>query len=469
MPYTIKFQHTSLNQIFHLKGWSKVLFGILAFIVAGLVYWFLPDSCPEAARRCAFILVLAAGFWAFEIFPLYVTSLLVVLLLIFALAKPGGVMNMDRKGYTMFLVPFASPVIMLFFGGFMLAAAMHKYQADRWVAERILTRFGRHPYSIIVGLMVTTAVLSMWISNTAATAIMIGIIQPFIEKISPENPFRKGVILSIPFSANLGGMATPIGTPPNAIAIGFLSNEGIYLSFVDWMLIAIPLMIILLALASAILFFFYRPEEGFSTGFTVSEEKPTAKGKWVLAIVLGTILLFVTSPLHKIPESLIALLCAGVLTATGLLSREDVKRLDWDILLLMWGGLALGAGVKETGLGDWIVSQPLFEHRGLLLVVIFSILAMGLSLFISNTATAALLLPIALDIHGANKLFLAVTIALSCSVAMIFPVSTPPNAIAYSTGLIKNKDMVKAGAAIGFISLLIILVGYRVVIPFVCD
>ena len=430
-------------------------------------YLFLPDSCPEAAKRCAFIFVLAAGFWAFEIFPLHATSFLVVLMLIFFLARPGGVLQMDEKGYKMFLVPFASPVIMLFFGGFVLARAMQKHKVDVWIARKILAYFGTKPYFLMLGLMLTTSFLSMWISNTATCAIMMGIILPLVDKIPFDDPYRKAVILSIPFSANLGGMGTPIGSPPNAIALGALSNNHIFLSFIHWMLICIPLMIILIFIASFYLKYLFPSKKEIYDFFSIEEVKVTVEGKLVFVIAIFTILLFITSPIHGIPEPLTALLCAGILMATRMLNREDIKKLNWDVLILMWGGLALGEGVKETGLGDWIVGQPIFEHRGLILVLLFSFLGFSLSLFISNTAAAALLMPIALGIHMADKTVLAITIAISCSIAMIFPISTPPNAIAYASGKISNRDMVFAGSFIAITSLVIMLVGYQVVIPFV--
>jgi len=447
----------------------KGMVAILTTFIAVAVYLFLPESCPEAARRCAFVFVIAAGFWAFEIFPLYVTSLVVVLLLIFTLAKPGGILGLDRLGYKMFLVPFASPVIMLFFGGFVLASAMRKYRVDSYLAHEILLQVGDRPYSVLIGMMLTTAFLSMWISNTATTAVMMGIIHPFHKGGDQKDPFRKALLLSIPFAANLGGMGTPIGSPPNAIAVGFLSDFGLSVNFIEWMIICVPLMLLLLLIASGVLYYLFPPSYDRLDIESIEKIILGPAGRSVVLIAFVMILLFLTSPIHGIPEPLTALLGAGLLFTTGLLDQQDFKQIHWDILVLMWGGLALGVGVEKTGLGEWIVDLPIFESRGFFLVAMLSALAFILSLFISNTASAALLLPIALSIPIENKMMLAITITLSCAIAMIFPISTPPNAIAYSTGLIKNREMVLAGSIIAIISLMVILLGYQIVIPAVID
>ena len=231
----------------------NIKLGILSLFIAGFVYLALPETCLEPARRTAFIFVLAALFWAFEIIPLYATSLGVVLMLILGLARPGGVLDMDQNGYKIFLLPFSSPVVMLFFGGFMLAAAMHKYGVDHLLAKWLLKLFGNRPYFVMLGFMVTTACLSMWLSNTATAAMMIVMVGPLLSCLDSDDAFRKALALSIPFGANIGGIGTPVGTPPNAIAVGILSDHGIHLNFLSWMLMAVPLASVILILTSVIL------------------------------------------------------------------------------------------------------------------------------------------------------------------------------------------------------------------------
>jgi sodium-dependent dicarboxylate transporter 2/3/5 len=444
------------------------LLAFLFVILAALTYFFLPDSCPEAARRTAFVFVIAAGFWACEILPLYGTSLLVVLLLIFTLAKPGGVMGFDRTGYTVFLVPFSSPIIMLFFGEFVLAKAMAKYQLDELITEKILNRLGGKPKPVLLGMMLTTAFLSMWISNTAATAIVLGVTLPLIAQLDEEEPFREGLILSIPFAANIGGIATPIGTPPNAIALGNLAERGIHLDFFHWMLMAVPLMLVLLAVAYVFLLLLFPLSRQKSHVFALPKA-PEVRGeaRWILTLFFAVILMWMTTPLHEIPEALTALLAAGVLVMAGWVSREDIKHLDWDVLVLMWGGLALGKAMEITGLAHWVLGLPLFGLDGVSLVMLFAVLAFLLSLFMSNTATASLLVPLAMGLEGESPVIMAVVLALSCSFAMVFPISTPPNALAFSRSGVHSQDMIRAGIIVSVLCLLTLLAGYHWVVPWV--
>lgn len=433
--------------------------------IALLVYWLLPESCPEAARRTAFVFVVAAILWAFEILPLYVTSILIVVLLAFSLGKPGGVMNMGFSGYTLFLLPFSSPVIMLFFGGFMLGQALKKYRVDRFITHAVIGKFGTKPIAVLFGILVSSALLSMWISNTVATVIVLGIVLPSLEAVDIKGSFKKALLLAIPYGANVGGIATPIGSPPNAIALGFLAEYGYHLDFFDWMSICIPLMLLILVVTGCVLYLFFPAKDQAIQLLPDEEVVLGLKGKLVLIIAGLTILFFLTFPLHRIPEPLVALLSVTMLLVTGLLNEEDLKAIAWDILILMWGGLALGLAVAKTGLAAWFVTLPIFEQHGPLLVLTFCIAAVFFSMFISNTATVALLLPVALGIDGENKIALAITITMVSNLAMVFPISTPPNAIAYSSHLFKTKDMVKAGLVISLLSVVLILIGYELVIP----
>ncbi len=442
---------------------------MLSLLTAFGVYMLMPETTPEAARRVAFIFAFAALFWALEIIPLYATSMVVVLLNIFMLTRPGGILDMDHTGYQTFLLPFASPVIILFFGGFVLATALHKYGIDRIIAQQLMKWFGKKPFWVMLGMMGTTAFLSMWMSNTATAAMMIVMVRPMYEQLEKDDPFRVSLVLSIPFAANIGGIGTPVGTPPNAIALGIMAQHGIHLNFVQWMLMAVPLSIILLMVIAGILFFMFRPKH-HEVELSISANTKTGyRAKGVIIIGVFTILLWLTSGLHGIPEALVGLLAAGMYAASGLLNKNDFKNLDWDVLILMWGGLALGRGMEISGLSEWIVSLPIFEHHGFILFAIVCILAVVMSTVMSNTATATLLIPIIIALQTANPIMLAITVALSCSFAMALPVSTPPNAIAFASNIIRGNDMFKAGSLISVISLIILLLGYNMVLPMVFD
>lgn len=438
---------------------------VIIVILAVLTYLLAPDSMTEVSKRELFIFVIAAFFWAFEIVPLYATSILVVILEVLLLCRPGGILGMNTAGYEVFLLPFGSPIIILFFGGFILAKALKKYEIDQMIATHLLKIFGHSPYFIMVGFMVTTAFLSMWMSNTATTAMMIAMVLPLLGQLDEKDSFRTGLILCIAFAASIGGMATPVGTPPNAIAIGILANKGINVDFLSWMKMAFPLSMILLAMASLILYVLFPPKNNNLVLKFENHKKLNKDAVITILIALLTIGLWLTSSLHGIPSAVVALLAAGLFALSGLLQKEDFQALNWDVLILMWGGLALGKGMEISGLAKWVVALPLFAQKGTVLVIVFCILAVALSTFMSNTATANLLIPIVMIIPGESNTILATTIALSCSLAMALPVSTPPNAIAFATNMLKSKDMFKAGLAISILSVAIILLGFKFVLP----
>lgn len=434
---------------------------------ATLVYLLFPSDAGEATRRTAAIFVMAAGFWAMEIIPLYATSLLVVLMNVFLLARPGGVLDMDEQGYQIFLVPFASPIIMLFFGGFVLAAALHKYQLDHRMAALLLRAVGKRPFAILCGMMAITAFLSMWVSNTATAAMMMVLVRPLCDQLEDQPRFRAGLVLSIPFGANLGGIGTPVGSPPNAIALGILQQQGFRISFLNWMLFAVPLMLILLVLSALWL---HKRHPATVSRIAFELDPPASlnrKERRVALIALGTVLLWLTSGWHGIPEALVGLLAAGAFAALSLLDREDFKQLNWDILLLMWGGLALGRGMEVGGLSEWVVGQPLFQVEGLLLIAIATAVALVLSTVMSNTATATLLLPIVVALSGGHPLVLGVTVALACSFAMALPVSTPPNAIAFASNRIRSLDMLQSGLVISLFSWTLLILSTPMLRPLI--
>jgi len=432
-----------------------------SIFLAGVVYLLMPPEAGEAARRMAFVFVLAAILWAFEIIPLYVTSVLVVVLQTFLLAQPGGVLGMTEGGYKVFFMSFGDPVIFLFLGGFVLAAVLQKYEIDKMIAVRLLNVFGHKPYFIMLGFMLVTAFFALWMSGTATTAMMLAMVMPFLKQIHEQDPFRTALILAIPFSASIGGIGTPIGTPPNAIAIGVLAEHGVYVDFITWVKMALPLAVVLVVIASWVLYWMF-PAKAKHLTFAVKLERVFdhhARAAGVIA--LFTIIMWLTSSLHKIPAALVALFSICAFLLRRLLHKEDLKKIDWDILILMWGGLALGDGLEMSGLAQWLVGLPLFEQQGFMLVVVFCILTAVLTTFMSNTATANLVLPLVMVIPGESKILLATTVALSCSLSTALPISTPPNAIVFATQMIRSQDMLKAGLVISVISIALMLLALK--------
>jgi solute carrier family 13 (sodium-dependent dicarboxylate transporter), member 2/3/5 len=434
-----------------MRGLLLVAIAIICSVAA---YLLLPDTIAEPARRVIAVFVLAVFFWAFEIVPLFATSLIIVVLLSLLLTSP-----------TFFLVPFASPVIMLFLGGLVLAQAAARHGVDHFLLTRMLRRLGNSSYRVLIGVLLITAFFSMWISNTASAAMMLILIKPVVDGLSGNDPLRKGLILAVAFGANLGGIGTPIGTPPNAIAMGILRDYGMQLNFLTWMMIAVPLAILLLALVAPILLLFFRPQSATITYAPEKSKRLSGQGISVLVIAAIVILLWLTTPLHHISEAIVALIGVAALTAFRLVRKEEFRQVQWDVLVLMWGGLALGEAVQTTGAIDHLLAYPLFAELGMGLIVAIAVVAVLLTSFISNTATANLLLPIAVSINPAHAHLFSITVALACSFSFAFPISTPPNALAYGTGEINVKDMFKAGGVASVIALLVTLVGFQYVIP----
>lgn len=438
---------------------KKFLLGFFTLLACFITLIALPDHIPTSANRVIVIIIFAIFFWGFEIVPLYATSILVILGLTLFLQK--------ELGFQAFLLPFSNPVIFLFMGGLTLAAAAHKHDVDRFLMEKMIAKIGHSTKALVLGVLVTTAFFSIWISNTAAAALMLLLIKPALQKTEKRDPLRKALTLAIAFGANLGGIGSPIGSPPNAIAIGILRENGIELNFLSWMTMTIPLLILLLAFAAIVLFYFFPPMTKTLALPSLKQNHLTKKGKIVSGLILFIIGLWLTKPLHHIPEDIVALIGVGFFTAFQLISVKDFRNIQWDILILIWGGLALGEGVLKSGLVNQLVQLPIFAQEGYLIIATFCVLAILLTSFISNTATANLLLPLAISIAPAAMGFVSITVALACSLALMLPISTPPNALTYGSGAISIRDMAKSGSILSVISLIIILLGFEYVIPLV--
>ncbi|HAV63870.1 MAG TPA: sodium:sulfate symporter [Verrucomicrobiales bacterium] len=439
-------------------------------LAAVIIVWLLIGSA-ELPREAAFmggIFVLATLLWVTEALPLFATSLLVLGLEVVLLANPGewdglGFETAEPVGYRQFIAAAADPILLLFFGGFLLARAAVNEGVDQAMSALLLRPFGRKPRMILLGLMCVTALFSMWMSNTATTAMMITLVAPMVARLPPEDRFRKGLFLCVPFAANIGGMGTPISSPPNAVAVGYLAKLGTPVTFLQWMLIGVPLMIVLILFAWELLWRLHRPAGDDLPIETV--RRPLTRRSWFVAGVFSvTVLLWMTDQLHGLPASVVALLPAVAFTATGMLRREDVNSLDWHILILIAGGIVLGFGIQRTGLDEIFVGWlPLDRGISALLVIAVLVIAtLLLSTFMSNTAAANLLLPIGVSTAtalggGALITDVAISIALTSAVAMALPISTPPNAIAYGAGGLTVKDMARTGAIIGIVAALAIL------------
>ena len=457
----------------------------LTGLILGLLGFFTPllisfPGLSLAGHFALSIFLLAAVFWMFETIPIYSTSILVIFFQVILLSAEGlidytAIAAYDPVPYTRFIATLADPIIILFLGGFVLADASVKYDFDKNLTRILLQPFGSSTTAIMLGLMVVTAGLSAFMSNTATTAMMITVIIPIIAKMDPEDPARIGIALSVPFAANIGGIATPIGTPPNAVVIAALNQQGLDVAFSSWMIYALPLAIVMLMITWKVLIWLYPPSVR-KLSLNLDATLTRSAHAYLLYITFAvTVLLWITEGLHGIRSSIVALLPVTILTLTTTFNKQDIRKLPWEVLWLIAGGIALGISMKETGLADWMVGAIAWEQLPhLLVLVVFGAVALLMSNFLSNTVTASLLIPLAITLvtsgifEGAfGMLMIGLVIALSASFAMVLPISTPPNAIAVSTGILKTKHMVLSGLIVGLIGLGLILLLTVVYWPFI--
>ncbi|MEX0844628.1 MAG: SLC13 family permease [Balneolaceae bacterium] len=453
-----------------MKYLSKNSISILLGLIGFAIPFFLNiPGLSEAGHVALSIFIIAAIFWMLEPVPIYATSMLVILLQVFFLSKQGVLFpeitaDYSPNPYTDFIGTLANPIIILFLGGFVLADAAVKFDLDKNLTRILLKPFGSNPKFILLGLMVVTAILSAFMSNTATTAMMMTVILPIIARTDLDDPVRIGLALSIPFAANIGGIATPIGTPPNAVVIGALSTQGINIAFTEWMVLATPLVVIVLLAAWFILMWMFKPKPGMLK-LDMSGTFQKNKSAILVYVVFGmTVVLWVTESLHGVGSSIIALIPIAILSLTGILDKEGIRKLPWEVLWLVAGGISLGISMESTGLAEWIITSINWSvFSAILLVVVFSGVAIIMSNFLSNTVSATLLIPLAVSLatsgvagEGFSLILISLVIGVSASLAMMLPISTPPNAIAMSTGTLKTKDMAKSGFVIGILGLMMV-------------
>ena len=442
----------------------RILVAVLVIgVIGAALRGFASDwGMPEPARIALAILIVAAVLWISEAVPLFVTSF-VILFLAIAWLEPSMEAAELETAKGMFLAPFFSDIILLFLGGFVLSCTLHKYRLDEQMARWIIRKSGGSLPRLILGVMIITAALSMFLSNTATAAMMLALVLPIVQGLPPGRPARKALVLAVPFAANAGGLGTPIGSPPNAIAMQYMRDIGIAPSFGEWMLIGVPFAIAMVLVAWGLLILLFRargPLEG--VGCERLKLTYTPGIGLVILVSLLTAAGWMTSGYHGLSTGTISLIPLIVFFGTGILNVRDLRGLSWDVLLVMGGGLCLGVAISASGLATWIIAQLNVDALGIYGVMLaFGILACVMSSVMSNTATANLILPIILGMSIAPLSPILLTVAFCCSVAMALPISTPPNAMAFSSGEIKVADLFKPGTLLTVIGVALVLtVGY---------
>ncbi|MDO4336086.1 MAG: SLC13 family permease [Bacteroidales bacterium] len=458
-------------------------------IAIPLFFWIAPSSLyglpglSAVEHRVLAIFIFAALMWLFDAVPAWTTSLAVVVLLLFCASNSAlwffqtdaaGEKFSNLVSNTDILHCFADPTIMLFIGGFIIAIAATKSGLDIKLAKVMLLPFGTKSENVLLGFILVTAIFSMFISNTATAAMMLTFLTPVLNALPADGKGKIGLALAIPVGANIGGMGTPIGTPPNAIALKFLNDPNgmdMGIGFGQWMMVMVPLTLVLLFIAWFVLKRLFPFKQKTIHLQIESNHTPHWKDKVVYATFAITILLWLTDSVTGVNANVVAMLPVAVLCMAGVITKRDLEQLSWSILWMIAGAFALGVAMKQSGLAGHLIEAVPFESWSPMVVIIGSgLLCYLMANFISHTATAALFIPI-LAIAGSSMTdqlapfggvsTLLIGVAICSSVAMILPISTPPNALADATGFIEQKHMVKTGLIMGTVGLLL---GYLVLI-----
>ena len=479
-------QRTALEKLWRLlkryNRYIKVgLITLVAFIIALLPNeMFGIEGLTDIQQRVIAIFIWAASMWIVEAVPAWTTSLLIIVIMLLTISDSGisfliqDYAKSELISYKTIMGTFANPTVMLFMGGFILALVASKSGVDISMARAMLKPFGTRPPVVLFGFMLVTAIFSMFVSNTATAAMMLTFLAPVLRQLPHSEKGTAALALAIPIGANIGGLATPIGTPPNGIALQYINDaDGLNLGvdFGEWMMVMTPLMLTILLISWVLLHFMF-PFTANKVNLTITGG---AKKGWRTYVIYGTlaitILLWMFEKWTGINSYVVALFPIGVFAITRIIKSSDLKDIDWACLWMVAGGFALGEGMSKTGLASALVNTIPFDSWPALVVMIGGgLICWLLSQFISNSAATALMVPIMVAVGTGMKDILGdyggvgtllVGVAMSASFAMSLPISTPPNAIAYSTGLIKTSQMFRTGIIIGIISLVL---GYTLII-----
>lgn len=466
------------------KGhYTKTIVTTAIACIAFFTAWFAP---PEALglgdisvveQRVVAIFILAILMWVMEVVPAWCTSVLIITLLLLTASDSGlwfmkEAVPMREMGkivsYKTLLATFADPIIMLFLGGFILAIAATKTGLDVLLAKVMLKPFGTKSESVLFGFLIVTGFFSMFISNTATAAMMLAFITPVLKALPSDGKGRIALALSIPLGANIGGIGTPIGTPPNAIALKYLNDPAglnMDIGFGQWMTFMFPYAILVLVIAWLVLRFLF-PFKQKTIHLKIEGDVQKGPKAWIVYVTfIITILMWMFDKVTGVNANVVAMIPIAVFCLAGIITRRDLEEINWSILWMVAGGFALGVALNETGLAIRMVeSIPFHTWSPVLMIIGSGLLCWVMANFISHTATASLLIPILAVVGTAMQDQLAalggiqtllIGVALSSSLAMLLPISTPPNALAHATGLIKQKDMIKIGVIMGIIGLII--------------
>lgn len=451
---------------------SKLLITLAMIVLVGLIAYSPIGGLTFQQKAMLGITALAIIYWVTECVPIPVTGIIIILLEVVT-----GIFPLSRG-----LSYIASDVNMLILAGLVISIALSKYQLDRLLSLKILSYMGENTDRIVLGMMLSTALLSMWIPNTAAAAIMAPVAVGMLELINAEkgkSNIGKMMMIGVAYAATIGGVGTPVGTPPVPITMRNVKEAtGYDITFAQWMAWGVPIALVLTLLAWGLLKTFFPPEVKVIPGGRSIVERELSKigsldrrQKMTLAIFGVAVILWLMDSFYPLLPNWtyiasLIIIILYLIPGVGTLSWDEVSReADWGVLFLIAGGLALGGGLRETGLvrmlADFIATGLTGTSPYIVNIIIALVTGFSVTVFCSITATSSAFVPVALAIAsslGIDARFTGIVAGIASCFAFLLPANTPPNAIAYSYGYFKNYEMAKVGVVMTILSSIVIIV-----------
>lgn len=395
---------------------------------------------PKMSRAAA-VAGVCLVLWLSEMIPLFATTLLLWVATVLVLSP----LDPTAFGTARVLAAATNPVMVLFFGGFLLSVAGAKYGIDAYIASWMIRSSGGRRRVLLAVVMGVTACLSMWMLNTAAATMMVATLGALLRGDDEDHSFRTALLLGLAMAANFGGIATPIGTGPNLIAIGAVASHQT-ITFLDWMSFALPISLLMLGFAYVLLVTVHRVSGSLRPAKLA--RRPLGRRGWcVVAVFSATVAAWLLEPVHGVPAAIVALAMGAALFGTNLLDASDLRQVGWETLLLIAGGLSLGHLFEASGLASAMAGAVDWDALPQTVLVLGLVLTCAsISAVASNTAAAAILIQLALGIAPSPAI--AILVALGASMGVPFVISTPPNAIVYGQGGIRSRDFLLPGAVL---------------------
>lgn len=452
----------------------KTRVGIFFFsllVSLGITYFFTPEVFTDAQTYTLFILIFSVLLWATEAIPPFAVGIMIIGFLVYTMGNMEGATISPKE----ISDTWSDSVIWIFLGGFFLSEGMRKTNLDLSLFKKTISLFGANPNMLILGIIIVTSVLSLIISNTATAAMILASVMPLIDREGKDSNMSKAILISIPVAATFAGMMSMVSTPPNLIVVNVLKSKGFEVSFTQWFVLGfVPALILLIGFWFAVVKKYTSKVTELDVSFvneTIHLTKSLRLQRMIVVVVLiVTVMLWMFGNRLNIPTAGAAMIPIMFLPMLGIISAEDVRKLPWDTLMLVAGGLALGMAIKELLAPYYSQFLEGIEFNVVVVIIIFAIVTVLFSNIMSSTATATIVINIAAIVLPPEQILpVGLVIGLCSSCGLFLPVSTPPNAIVFGTGMLKQKDFRLGGmfgAVVGTIVIIVWVLILQYLTPF---